>query len=250
MPPENFRRLVSHGDEVFVVYPGHPPFPEAEVPGHLYRSVFDFGCGCGRVARQLLALNDPPSRYVGIDIHRGMIDWCAQNLSAVDPHFEFFHHDVYNISLAPENSRQLTAPFPVEDGTFSLTVAHSVFTHLYPAQTEHYLGEISRILQPDGIARTTWFLFDKLTFPMMFDFQPALYINEVDPTNAVIYDWRWLIETCRKSGLAVRHTIPPNPRGFQWILYLEKRRPGSEDKFPTTAESLEWLAGSGYRTGW
>jgi len=69
-----------------------------------------------------------------------------------------------------------------------------VFTHVYKEQTEYYLGEIARILTEYGIARTTWFLFDRSTFPMLFDFQVSLFINECDPTNAVIYDWQWLLD--------------------------------------------------------
>ena len=45
---------------------------------------------------------------------------------------------------------------------------------------------------PDGVAVTTWFLFDKANFPMMQEFQNALYISDFDPTNAVIFDRTWL----------------------------------------------------------
>ncbi len=45
-------------------------------------------------------------------------------------------------------------------------------------------------MAPDGLLRSTWFLCEKRYFPMMQDFQNALYINENDTTNAVIYDRR------------------------------------------------------------
>src|SRR5213076_2712177 len=61
---------------------------------------------------------------------------------------------------------------------FSFVIAHSVFTHLYKEQTEYYVEEIARIMTDDGIARTTWFLFDRATFPMLFEFQVCLFINE------------------------------------------------------------------------
>lgn len=243
LPPEEYRRLVSHDDEIFAIVPG--PVVYAEIREELYESVFDFGCGCGRVARQLMCQDVKPQRYLGIDIHKGMIDWCQQNLTSFDPTFRFLHHDVYNVGLAPDNTRQLTAPFLVGDGEYSLVIAHSVFTHVIKEQSEFYLAEVSRILSEKGVARTTWFFFDKLTFPMMMDFQACLYINAVDPTNAVIYDWRWFLQLVRKCGLRVSLTIPPALRGFQWQVFLEKRRDQDTDDFPVDLETLAGLSGSG-----
>jgi len=44
-------------------------------------TVLDFGCGCGRVARKLIQQTHQPQRYVGLDLHAGMIRWCQQNLA-------------------------------------------------------------------------------------------------------------------------------------------------------------------------
>src|SRR5262249_57495295 len=47
----------------------------------VFDSVFDFGCGCGRVvACQLIQQRPRPRRYVGIDLHLGMVKWCRENL--------------------------------------------------------------------------------------------------------------------------------------------------------------------------
>jgi SAM-dependent methyltransferase len=174
-----------------------------------------------------------------------MIGWCQENLSAFNPAFRFHHHDVWNLGLAPENTRQATAPFPVPSHEFSLVVAHSVFTHLYKEQTAYYIGEIARILTDDGIARTTWFLFDRATFPMLFDFQVCLFINETDPTNAVIYDWRWLLDLLRQHGLRVVHTIPSVVRGHQWELYLAKSTDGEPHSFPDDPATQSMMCGTG-----
>lgn len=247
LPPEELRRLVCHEDFLFdLPTDGSLAFPYI-ADESLYQSVFDFGCGCGRIARQLLTQKVRPKRYVGIDIHLGMIAWCQRNLSTFDPGFKFYHHDVWNLGLAPENSRQSIAPFPVDSDEFSLVIAHSVFTHLYPAQTEHYLGEVSRILRGRGMARTTWFLFDRLTFPMMFEFQVALFINETDPSNAVIYEWRWLLDALKRCGLRILHTVPPATRGHQWELYLHKSE-STEDlshNFPSDPSTHRMFCGSG-----
>src|SRR5262249_27655352 len=148
------------------------------LPPDAYDVVFDFGCGCGRLARQLLQQKPRPRRYVGVDAHRGMVEWCQQNLSPVDPAFQFFHHNVYSPSYAPENSLRLAEPFPVEVGEVSLFIGLSVFTHLCRPQTEYYLGELERVLRPRGVAFTTWFFFDRDSFPFFPEGPFSLYTSE------------------------------------------------------------------------
>src|SRR6185503_2695443 len=43
-----------------------------------FRSVLDFGCGCGRVIRHLESF--PNADLYGADVHRSMIGWCRQHL--------------------------------------------------------------------------------------------------------------------------------------------------------------------------
>jgi SAM-dependent methyltransferase len=244
LPPLELRRLVCHDDVLFdLPHPGTVVFPL--VGESLYQSVFDFGCGCGRIARQLLAQDPKPKHYVGVDIHKGMIEWCQSNLSPYDSSFRFYHHDVWNLGLGPENTRRSTTPFPAGTCEFSLVIAHSIFTHLYKDQTKFYLGEIARILTENGVARTTWFLFDRATFPMLFDFQVSLFVNEVDPSNAVIYDWQWLLGELRRQGLRIIRTVPPSIRGHQWELYLQKSVEHFEHRFPLDPASQMMMNGSG-----
>jgi trans-aconitate methyltransferase len=66
-----------------------------------YRRVLDFGCGGGRIARQLGQQDPTPERYVGLDLHRGMIECCRQNLAPRLEGFSFEHHDVFNVAFNP-----------------------------------------------------------------------------------------------------------------------------------------------------
>lgn len=157
-----------------------------------------------------------------------MVRWCNENLATRLSGFEFHHHDVYNPSFNPDPALPRTAPIPVESSRATLVVAWSVFTHLAESQVEWYLREISRVLASDGVAISTWFLFDKSGFPMMQDFQNALYINEYDVTNAVIFDRGWLLDMIHKEGLVVRHALGPEIRGFQWVLRLAPASPGEQ----------------------
>jgi len=202
-------------------------FPE--LPPEATETVLDFGCGCGRIARMLIQQQPRPKRYLGIDLHRGMIAWCRSNLSPAAPEFEFRHHDVHNLGLNPGRRKRHTLPFPAEDDSFTLVNAHSVFTHLVQEQTQHYLREVARVLRPDGFFRSTWFFFDKTDFPFMQEWMNALYINLVDPTSAVVYDWSWIRGLMSDLGLVLVDVHPPEIRGFQWICFFAQRRAGIEE---------------------
>src|SRR4051794_14093729 len=216
LPPVELRALVGQPEEEgFDNASGEPVFG---FPPEAYRRVVDFGCGCGRVARQLIQQSPQPQEYRGFDLHRGMVEWCQSHLTPVAPQFEFAHHDVANRGLNPGPGRPPTLPLPVQDGWASLILAISVFTHLTEPQAVHYLDEVVRCLDADGTLHTTWFLFDKSDFPMMQEFQNALYINPDDPTNAVIYDSRWLLDQIARLGMKLVRAAAPEIRGFHWWL--------------------------------
>jgi SAM-dependent methyltransferase len=218
LPPIELRRLVGPEDVSQFDNPtGKIVLPD--IDAMYFKQVFDFGCGCGRLARQLIQQKPRPEKYVGIDLHKGMVNWCRKHLAPYDRNFSFIHHDVYNAGFNPKG-KERHLQFPVEDGQFTLAIAWSVFTHILEESAEFYLKEISRILRPNSLFFSTWFLFDKRYFPMMQEFQNALYINPVDPTNAVIFDRLWLLETIHNTGFRVVAVHPPEVRGFQWTLIL------------------------------
>lgn len=224
LPPVALRELVGPTEERFFDNAeGGLVFPD--LPAEAYDSVFDFGCGCGRLARQLIQQRPRPRRYVGIDLHAGMVAWCQRNLAPHAPGFEFHHHDVLNLGLNPAG-RAAQLPFPAPDRSASLVLAWSVFTHVNQAQAEFYLAEVARVLRPGGLLLATFFLFDKTEFPMMQVFQNALFINDVDPTNAVIFDRAWLLQASADAGLTLTQAVAPTLRGYQWKLYFSPAQPG------------------------
>jgi SAM-dependent methyltransferase len=221
LPPDEYRRLVGPTDVKFFDNPTGAPVFEG-LPLDAYRSVLDFGCGCGRLARQFLQQQPRPARYLGLDRHAGMIDWCRLQLAPSAATFEFRHHNAFHPHLNPGGLAD-PLPFPAADESFSLVVAWSVFTHLFEAEADFYLREVARVLTGDGVAMTTWFLFDKAGFPMMQEFQNALFINSTDPTNAVIFDRTWLLARIHAAGLMMSHVVPPALRGYQWTMHLQRQ---------------------------
>jgi hypothetical protein len=146
-----------------------------------------------------------------------VVEWSRRHLSAVDPNFQFIHHDVYERGFNPAGHPLVhSQPLPGCEGSASLIIAWSFFTHQAQGDITYYLDQCARILRPGSLIRSTWFLFDKPCFPMMPTFQNALYINAENPTNAVIVDRNWLTETLRSVGLIVAYTTPPSIRGFHW----------------------------------
>jgi SAM-dependent methyltransferase len=244
LPPFEMRQLVGPTDPSFFDNPsGDPILPSLDEA--TYDAVFDFGCGCGRLARQLIQQRARPRRYVGIDLHRNMVEWAQSNLAPGAPGFEFRHHDVGHAIRNPGKRKPDTSPFPAGDGEFSLVLAHSVFTHLVQAHAEYYLSEVARILADTGVFYATWFLFDKRLYPMMQDFQAALYINDRDPSNAVIFDRDWLVEAAAANGLVLYSVQPPAVRGYHWVTFMTPRREGvtevdlPEDEAPVSEEGVQ-----------
>lgn len=223
-PPLEMRALVGPTDLAAFDNPGGgSAVPQAGE--RAFGTVLDFGCGCGRIARQFIQQRPQPLRYVGVDLHAGMVRWCQQNLAPAASQFSFLHHDVFNVGLNPSGSRDAVA-LPAESASFDLVLAHSVFTHILEDAVPHYLAELARVLRPSGVIISTWFLFDKGPFPMMQPSQNALYVNPVDPTQAAIYDRQWFRTALQQAGLRITSATPPAIRGFHWEMAIEPTQLG------------------------
>lgn len=243
IPPLEMRVLVGPTDERAFDNPSGHPVYAGLLPDDCYASVLDVGSGCGRIARQLMLQRPRPEHYLGFDPHRGMVEWCQRELTAAEPSFRFTHLDI-RCPFNPEGRHEIL-PFPVERKA-SLIIAHSVYTHLFADQTEHYLRETAAALAPGGRAVTSWFLFDKRFFPFMQESQNELFISRHDPWNAVLYDRRWLVAAIAGAGMRISAVRPPIVRGHQWTLVLTRETDGfAEVELPEHDEAPFGLARAG-----
>jgi hypothetical protein len=86
---------------------------------------------------------------------------------------------------------------------FTLIEANSVFTHLHADQMEFYLEQMRTMLAPLGMIRGTWFLFNKKCFPVMNERQNTIFVDELDTTAAVYYDWLYFINLLKSMNYRI-----------------------------------------------
>ena len=101
------------------------------------RSVFELGCGTGRLADRLLDHHLPAdAAYVGVDISDTMVDLSRARL----------HRFPRAQVLLVDGS----APLPGGDATFDRFISTSVSDLLGPEDSRAMLGAVRRLLGPDG----------------------------------------------------------------------------------------------------
>src|SRR5581483_8314373 len=97
-----------------------------------FDTILDFGCGCGRLTRQLPARTN--AKLFGCDYNPRLVRWSSEHLSFADFKINF-----------------LDPPLPYPDASFDFVFARSVFTHLPEAGQIAWIEELRRVLKPDGV---------------------------------------------------------------------------------------------------
>ena len=119
------RDFASHGADFFIALSEASPKPLSE-----YRSILDFGCGCGRLSR---FFKGHSGRVCGCDIDHRHVDWIGQSLNFVDAKLSSVH-----------------PPIPYRDDEFEAVISISIFTHLNERSQDEFLAELTRVTAPDG----------------------------------------------------------------------------------------------------
>ena len=104
---------------------------EAGVSPAEFRSILDFGCGCGRVIRRWRSIT--PAALYGTDYNPQLVAWCRHNLP-----------------FANFQSNTLESRLNYADQQFEFAYALSVFTHMPENLQKPWMNELRRVLQPGG----------------------------------------------------------------------------------------------------
>jgi len=180
--------------------------------------VLEMGCGLGRLSMALKQFLKDESEYHGFDIVPEAIEYCTENITSRYPNFHFSLINIYN-KLYNKNGN-LSAKefnFPFENGYLDFVFLISVFTHLTLNDMQHYLSEISRVLNIGQKCFITYFLYgnennrnDK-SKPKDHDFKyPFEGFRSIDPDvpeKAVAYDEKLIRKLYEENSLRIIEPI-------------------------------------------
>jgi SAM-dependent methyltransferase len=96
-----------------------------------FESVYDFGCGAGRVLRHVARRGGANTTYSGSDVDSGAIAWAQEHL----PEAQF-------------KVSQYRPPLPYDDGSFDCVYSISIFTHLNESMQMDWLRDLHRVMRP------------------------------------------------------------------------------------------------------
>jgi SAM-dependent methyltransferase len=192
-------------------------------PAHRF---LDVGCGIGRMAVPLTAYLGE-SGYHGLEISAEKVAYCRRTVGRKRPDFAFHHADVFNKYYNPGGRVQASEyRFPFDDGSFDFVFLSSVFTHMLPADMEHYLAEIARVLGPGGRCAISYWLADEKKGPPYHSISADCEIlSPEEPEHGVAYREGFVTELYRQHGLRIERLS----RG------ADRRRP---DSHPSRRQDL------------
>lgn len=179
--------------------------------------VLDVGCGVGRMAVPLTRYLETGS-YEGFDIVPEGIRWCQKAISSRYPNFRFQLADIFNQAYHPKGrlpAREYS--FPYESESFDFVFLTSVFTHMLPADVEHYFEEIARALKEGGRCLITYFLLTpesrrliqagRSTLDFRYEFGSYMTTDEQVQEYHVAYQEEFVRAFYAKKGLKIVEPI-------------------------------------------
>jgi len=164
--------------------------------------ILDVGCGYGRLPIGLLRVA-PGVGYLGVDVHRGSIDWCRRYIERGHPSFRFTWIDRENERYNPGGGA-IGEGFrlPAADGGIDVVYLYSVFSHLTEAHLRVYLAALARVLAPGGRVFLTAFVEDGVP-PVTVNPEGYAFARCSGPLHVVRYERGHFTRTLGDAGFRV-----------------------------------------------
>lgn len=165
-------------------------------------SLLDIGCG-DRLTQAIVEFDLAIGSYLGSDIRKPVIEWLVAHNP--DPRCSYAHFDAYNIRYWPTGA-PLNKRMDLPGGQFDVLFAQSVFSHLYPYETDIMLTLARRRVREDGVFLLTGFLSDQV---VLFEDRHA-----DNPTARIYYHPDFMSALLRKSGWEIVKMVAAGEPGF------------------------------------
>lgn len=187
--------------------------------------VLEIGCGLGRIAFAIRYLVRGGT-YTGFEIVRRKVEFLQTHFHPAHSNFSFVWADVSNTYYNPGGAVNPTQyRFPADDASKDIVYAASVFTHMAPEHTAHYLREAARVVRPGGRCIFSFFLLERyvpggvrpFTFggpAFAFDLRHPhwgdgfAYVNADNPEQMTAYRSSLIDRLAREAGLGIAEIIP------------------------------------------
>ncbi|MEZ4855587.1 MAG: class I SAM-dependent methyltransferase [Gelidibacter sp.] len=123
-------------------------------------SVLDIGSGVGRTAIALTQFIDKNGSYDGFDVVKQGVDWCNKGIGTDFNNFNFKYVPIFNDLYNTSKLKATDFEFPYKTNSFDKVFSFSLFTHMQVDEIQHYFSEIRKVLKPEGLCLSTFFLYD------------------------------------------------------------------------------------------
>ncbi|WP_170294728.1 class I SAM-dependent methyltransferase [Roseospira navarrensis] len=128
------------------------------LPAERPLKILDVGCGVGRLYLAARPSMNEEDHYTGLDLSKRCIDICKSTYK--EDNATFVYYSTNNSYYKSKEANNLQ-PWPLEDNSFNMVTALSVWTHLREEDWVFYLSEVKRVLSPGGKAVISFFVLDK-----------------------------------------------------------------------------------------
>jgi SAM-dependent methyltransferase len=173
---------------------------------HPADAVLEVGCGIGRMAIPLIRHLSEQGSYIGLEIDGAKVRYCAETVGAVAANFSFVQADVFSKYYNPRGTGPGSAyVFPFESEHFDFVFLTSVFTHMLPADMEHYVQEISRVMAPDATLISSYWLSRTAVGAPYHRYSDVSEVYNIDePEHGVVFKESYVREVVEDAGLRIQ----------------------------------------------